>query len=72
MTTEEESEVQKVRKQSFDATHPGFTLYCDQCGSDMVYAETDISWDSEDGVWGSGVSLCCSVCGASSTLWEPS
>lgn len=59
---EEESLAQK--------THPRFTITCESCGSTDVVVDNTIGFSPQSGAWGS-LSLDCSECGNSETLWEP-
>lgn len=52
-----------------DATHPGFTVTCDTCGSNDVIVESDVGFSATSGAWGD-VSLVCRNCDALTAIFE--
>ena len=52
------------------ATHPGFTVVCDKCGSKRVIVENTLGFSAESGAWGR-VSLECQDCDHSADLYSP-
>lgn len=52
------------------ATHPGFTITCDKCGSSGVYIDSDVGFSQMSGAWGT-VWLQCDKCDAWVNVWEP-
>ncbi len=51
------------------ATHPGFTVTCDECGSRAVMVENTLGYSAQSGGWGA-VSLVCDGCGQTTELVE--
>lgn len=58
-----------ARKEKYNATHPGFTVTCNECGSDEVYVDNTVGFSSISGMWGS-VDLICANCGNSVAVFE--
>jgi hypothetical protein len=57
----------ELTQEDAERSHPGFTVTCQQCGSALVYIETDLGFSSTSGSWG-GVSLTCFACKATAPL----
>ena len=55
---------------SIEATHPGFTITCDECGSDLVVVENDLEFSATAGRQGN-VYLRCTECDAETFLLPP-
>jgi len=51
--------------------YEGFTIKCDECGSEAVGIISDVGFSSISGSWG-GVSLICAECGNGVEIWETS
>jgi len=54
---------------NWNKTHPGFTITCDECGSDHVTVDSDVGWSEETGGWG-GVYLRCNECRKSEEIYS--
>lgn len=55
---------------SIEATHPGFTITCDECGSELVVVENDLEFSATAGRQGN-VYLRCTECDAETFLLPP-
>lgn len=49
-------------------THIGFTIRCDECGSERIYVDKTLGFSGESGMWGS-IDLVCSDCGSRVILY---
>ena len=49
--------------------YPGFTVACDQCGSQNVRIENDMGFSPESGGWG-GIRLVCDSCGKETEIYD--
>lgn len=56
-------------QEAANATHPGFTITCDKCGSERVYVDNSFGCSFPSGAWGS-VDLICHDCNASCVLMD--
>lgn len=63
-------EPSETTQEACDATHPGFTITCDQCTSTLVYVENSLGFSSTSGAWGD-VSLTCAACNQTVELVSP-
>jgi ribosomal protein S27E len=66
----ENARVWAARRATVQTTHPGFTITCEECGSDQVYVSNSVSWSSCSGIGGE-VALVCSDCGERTAIFEP-
>lgn len=56
------------RKTDANATHEGFSITCDECGSSVVMVTSDIGYSELSGEWG-GVHLKCCDCHKETTIY---
>jgi len=63
----EEDEDDEISAEPIAATHPGFTITCDECGSLLVVVENDLEFLPDGGRQGN-VYLRCTECDAETFL----
>ncbi len=63
----DDEELLDVDEDPIEGTHPGFTIACDECGSELVVVENDLEFSPTAGRRGN-VYLRCTECDAETFL----
>ena len=60
----------KELEETLQATHEGFIIICQRCGSWDAGVDNSVGFSEVSGAWGD-ISLICSHCGQETIVWEP-